>query len=78
MGERIHIGNTWKGENGTFTGVRYLRNAEWFGGVWDRQTDKRTYGIGLRTARDAAEVAEHVTKKAAGKNAVMQLKEKDN
>ena len=66
-----YTGNTWEGENGTFTEVRYFRNGEWFGGVWDRQTDKRTYGIGLRIARDAAEVAEHATKKAAGKNAEM-------
>lgn len=68
-----NIGNTFTGQNGTFTGVWYKRNGEWFGGVWDRQTGKRVYGPSVRSAWAAATVAEDEARRAAGADAKMLL-----
>jgi len=67
------IGNTYKGPNGTFTSVHYRRNGEWFGGVWDRQTNKRTYGISVYGSGPAAEEGMRMAEEAAGPGSRMVL-----
>lgn len=67
------ISNTFKGTNGTFTAVYFKRSGEWFPGVWDRQTDKRKYGIGCYSAYAAAGEAMDKAKLAAGDGAEMVL-----
>lgn len=68
-----YFGNTYKGANGTFTGVRYKRDGAWFGGVHSAKTGKRTYGVAMRSAWDAAGYAEDQAKIAAGEGAEMVL-----
>ena len=68
-----NIGNTFEGQNGKFTGVWYKRNGEWFGGVWDRQTNKRTYGLSVYSAYVAAKEGGEMAEKAAGEGAKMLL-----
>lgn len=68
--------NSYTGDNGTFTAVYYRRSGEWFPGVFDWQTKKRTYASGVRSSWAAAEAAMEMAKKAAGENAMMILNDR--
>ena len=69
----IRTANTFNGTNGSFTGVYYKRNGEWFPGVRDNQTGKRTYSASVRDSWCAATAAMDAAKAASGKGAQMVL-----
>jgi hypothetical protein len=67
------IGNTFEGQNGSFTSIYYKRAGEWFPGVRDNQTGKRTYSACVRDSWCAATAAMDAAQKAAGEGARLVL-----